>query len=257
MTMRNHIIALLLILFSAKANYAQQPVVSQENPMQISRRDCINLSIYDWPRTLLSYPVCFSETIQSESELDLFDNKQGKSIPFQLSDKVIDNGKLKSAVINFFAELPSGGEFNYTLYVRKGNAPRLSSPVTLRKGVTAWQISDGSFGVEIPAGGIYQNKIIPAPIISILNNQQKIGDNKLHAGHHNVKEVKTSVLESGDLFVECGILYLLDNNSSYYAKIKIIQGYPFVILDEQMENISKQDEIFVDMEWSNFYPTRR
>ena len=45
MTMRNHIIALLLILFSAKANYAQQPVVSQENPMQISRRDCINLSI--------------------------------------------------------------------------------------------------------------------------------------------------------------------------------------------------------------------
>lgn len=257
MTMRNHIIALLLILFSAKANYAQQPVVSQENPMQISRRDCINLSIYDWPRTLLSYPVCFSETIQSESELDLFDNKQGKSIPFQLSDKVIDNGKLKSAVINFFAELPSGGEFNYTLYVRKGNAPRLSSPVTLRKGVTAWQISDGSFGVEIPAGGIYQNKIIPAPIISILNNQQKIGDNKLHAGHHNVKEVKTSVLESGDLFVECGILYLLDNNSSYYAKIKIIQGYPFVILDEQMENISKQDEIFVDMEWSNFHPTRR
>ena len=123
MTMRNHVIALLLILFFANTGFAQQAIVSREKPLNFSRKDCINLSIYDWPRTLLSYPVYFPEGIQSESELSLSDNKQSRSVPFQLSDKVIENGKLKSAVINFFAELPSGGEFNYTLYLRKNMPP--------------------------------------------------------------------------------------------------------------------------------------
>ena len=108
--MRNHVIALLLILFFANTGFAQQAIVSREKPLNFSRKDCINLSIYDWPRTLLSYPIYFPEGIQSESELSLSDNKQSRSVPFQLSDKVIENGKLKSAVINFFAELPSGGE---------------------------------------------------------------------------------------------------------------------------------------------------
>lgn len=111
--------------------------------------------------------------------------------------------------------------------------------------------------MEIPAGGINPGHTIPAPIISILNDHQKIGNNKLHTGQRTVKKIETSVLELGDLFIECGIHYILDNQASYYAKVKVIQGYPFVILDEQMENISNQDEVFIDMEWDNFYPTRR
>lgn len=255
--MKNHIIVLFLVLLFAKTGHAQPANLSKENPVQFSRKDCINLSIYDWPRTLLSYPIHFAETLKSESELDLFDNKQKKSVPFQLSDKVIRDGKLESAVINFFTALPSGGDFDYTLYVRKSGTARQDSPVTILKQKTTWLISDGNFGVEIPAGGIYQMDAIPAPVISILDKQQKTGNNKLYPGRLAVKEIKTTVLESGDLFAECGILYTLNNNASYYAKVKIVQGYPFVILDEQMENISKQDEVFVDMEWSDFHPTHR
>ena len=66
--MRNHVITLLLILFFANTGFAQQTIVSREKPLNFSRKDCINLSIYDWPRTLLSYPVYFPEGIQSESE---------------------------------------------------------------------------------------------------------------------------------------------------------------------------------------------
>ena len=40
---------------------------------------------------------------------------------------------------------------NYTLYLRKNNASRQSSPVTLQKQASTWLISDGNFGVEIPA----------------------------------------------------------------------------------------------------------
>lgn len=255
--MRNTFITLLVILLFTKVGYAQQAAVSKENPVQFSRKECINLSIYNWPRTLLSYPVCFPEGILSEAELDLSDNSLKQTVPFQLSEKVIVDGQLKSAVINFFAALPSGGEFDYTLQIRKAQTRRHPSPVTLRKQATTWFIGDETFGVEIPAEGMYPADATPAPILSIINGTQKMGNNKLHSGHLTVRKVETSILESGDLFVECGIRYTLDNNASYYAKVKVIQGYPFVILDEQMENISKQDGVFVDMEWTGFHPTRR
>lgn len=258
MAIKHYVILLLLLLFCVKLNSTQRLVVSSDNPVRISRKDCINLSIYNWPRTLLSYPVRFSVPLQSEAEIDLFDDRQGKSVPFQLSDKVLVDGKIQAANINFFAELPSGGEFDFTLYARKRSTIQEDvAPVVLQKGAKKWQISDGNFGVEIPAGGSDLSGNIPAPIISVLYDQQKIGNNELHTGLRSVKEIKTSVLESGDLFVECEVLYLLDNNGSYCAKVKIVQGYPFVILDEQMENISIQDDVFVDMKWTNFYPTRR
>lgn len=255
--MRNAFITLLCLLLFADISYARQANVSKGNSVRFSRKECINLSIYSWPRTLLSYRVCFAEGIESESELDLYDNKQQCSVPFQLSEKVILNGKIKAAVIHFFAELPSGGAFDYTLHQRKSAAIRTASPVTLRKEATLWLIGDGTFGVAIPAGGMYAANAIPAPILSILNGTQQVGNNKLKAGQLAVRRVQTSVLESGDLFIECGIRYTLDNNASYYAKVKVVQGYPFVILDEQMENISRQDKVSVDMEWTGFHPTRR
>lgn len=255
--MGKHIIALFVLLLGIQVGYAQQLVVSKDNPIHIYRKDKINLSIYDWPRTLVSYPVEFIEDIKSGSDLDLYDNKQGKSIPFQLSDIKLDNGKIRTAVINFFTELPHGGEYDYTLYVRKNSSVLVENPVKLEKGNDFWHISDGFFGIDIPAGGIYHGDAIPAPIVSITCNDKKIGSNKLYLNRHKLNNVITTIIESGKLFVECGVKYILDNNSSYYAKIKIIQGYPFVIFDEQMENISKQDEIFVDMAWNNFHPTHR
>lgn len=34
-------------------------------------------------------------------------------------------------------------------------------------------------------------------------------------------------------------------------------GYPFVIFDEEMSGIEKQDGVFVDMEWTGFHPTHK
>ena len=90
--MRNHVIALLLILFFANTGFAQQAIVSREKPLNFSRKDCINLSIYDWPRTLLSYPIYFPEGIQSESELSLSDNKQSRSVHSNYQTKSLKTG---------------------------------------------------------------------------------------------------------------------------------------------------------------------
>src|SRR5574344_203 len=83
--------------------------------LTFSKTDFINIPIYDWPRTLLSYRVNFGDDGISESDLCLKDNQSGKYVPLQLSDIQTADGKLISANVNFFAELHSGGKFSFTL----------------------------------------------------------------------------------------------------------------------------------------------
>lgn len=255
--MRKYILVLLLTLCFVDVYPTSRVVVSPTSPMRIQRRDRIDLPIYSWPRTLVSYPVAFSDDVRSESDLDLYDNIRKQSVAFQLSGKVTENGMLKSGVLNFFAELPAGGEYDYTFYVRPGKTSRVENPVTISRKTSSWVIGDGHYGVEIPSGRVCGDTVAPAPVISVVNNGREIGNNVFHAGSHRVREINTSVLESGDLFVECGVRYMLDDESSYYAKIKIVQGYPFVIFDEEIDNISNNDGVYIDMAWDNFEPTRR
>ena len=255
--MRKHIILSLLILFSLWELGATELSLSKRHPIKFYYKDYINLPIYDWPRTLLSFDVYFEDAIESEEELNLFNNKLKKSEPFQLSEIVREDGLIKSAKINFFAELPSGKDFDFTLFMRKATPCKIESPIRIIKGEESWLVSDGHFGVYIPYNSSVDGGVAPAPIISIQNQEHRIGNHKFYSGRKNIKKIQTSILEKGDLFVECAIKYIMDNNASYLAKIKLIQGYPFVILDEKMTNITKDDKAFVDMEWNGFNPTRR
>lgn len=236
---------------------AKEYRLSRDRQVQFARKDYLNLSLYSWPRTLLSYPVNFSVDITSAQDLVLTDDYAGCSVPFQLSDKRYENGLIKSAIVNFFAELPSGGEFRYTLHIGKNKPARLQTPMTIQKKADSWLLGDGTFGVEIPVSKTYNSHIVPAPILSVINGNRETGNNKLYAGRQKITSVHTKVLEEGELFVVCEVLYFVEGGATYRATVKMVQGYPFVILDEQMEGIQKEDNIYMDMEWDNFHPTRR
>lgn len=255
--MKHTLFIIFFFLFVFGKLGANEYRLSKENTIQFTRKDCIHLPLYSWPRTLVSYPVFFDIPIQSEADLQLIDAQGNKPVAFQLSEKRIEGAFIRSAVINFFAELPSGGEFNYTLRFGKNAATKIPASMALHKGETTWKITNGTFGVEVPTSQAYHTNIAPAPILSIINNNRKIGNNILHTGNLCAISSQTYILEQGELFVECEVHYTFENEATYRARIKIIQGYPFVIFDEQMENISKKENIYIDMEWNQFHPTRR
>lgn len=248
---------LLCFLFAFEGIGAQNYQLTKENNIQFGVKDCIHLSLYSWPRTLLTYPVTFATDIHSEADVELVDAQSNQPVPFQLSHKKTENGFIRSADINFFAELPSGSEFSYILRTGKSKQAIVSDPVRIQKNESSWVIGDGTFGIEIPVSNTYQVNCVPAPILSVINNNRRIGNNKLYSGKLRVNSLQTRILEAGDLFVICEVRYTLENNASYIATIKMIQGYPFVIWDEQMENISREENVYVDMEWAGFNPTRR
>lgn len=237
---------------------AQPYEISGEHPeVSFFYKDPVNLPIYNWPRTLISYQVSFSSDVDAEHKIELIDTYTKEPVAFQLSDKKYEKKRLVSARIHFFASLPSGGEYHYTLRLGKGQQPNSPNPVKIEKETDFWTIGNSEFAVTIPSGMVLGNHCVPAPICSVISKDRTMGDNKLYSKHKRIKDIQTSVIESGDLFVECEIRYRLEYGGDYRARVKVVQGYPFVILDETMEGIEKEDSVFIDMKWEHFNPSRK
>lgn len=94
-------------------------------------------------------------------------------------------------------------------------------------------------------------------MLSVQKGDRKIGNNRLYAHRKNVERIETLPVEVGELFVKYQVKYYLAGNATYTAWIKVVQGYPFVILEEEMNGLSKEDRVYLDMCWDNFAPVKR
>lgn len=229
---------------------AEQPAVTFEkaNPLP--------LSLYSWPETLISYPVSFSLDSDVENRLELIDTLTGDPVAFQLSDKKYNGTRLCFARIHFFASLPSEGGFKFTLRIgsRKVN---VENPVLIHHKADSYLLGNTDFSVSIPVAATVNGHVAPAPILSIQKGVTSSGNNKLYSLHKKILSVETTVEESGTLFSECRMLYRMEGGAEYSASVRVVRGYPFVIFDEEMNGIGKEDSVFVDMQWNGFHPTHK
>lgn len=256
--MKYIIICLVIGLCGVGKASAQPYEISEENPeISFFYKDPIHLALYDWPQTLIGYPVCFSLQTDAEHKLELIDANTHRSVAFQLSDKRYEGKRLVSARINFLASLPSGGEYHYILRLGNGRVQTSPNPLSIEKDTDFWTLGNQDFKVTIPSGSVFDGHCVPAPVCSVTRGDRTVGDNKLYSACKKVKHIQTSVIENGELFVECEVHYYLEDGGEYRARVKVVQGYPFVILDEEMENIRKTDRMFVDMKWEHFSPSRK
>ncbi|WP_455585124.1 hypothetical protein [Bacteroides sp.] len=256
--MRYIVACLILWLCGTLTCSAQSYEISGKHPeVSFFYKDPINLSLYSWPRTLVSYQVVFSPEVDAERNFELIDANTNELVPFQLSDKKYEGKRLASARIHFFASLPSGGGYHYTLRLGDRQPISCPNPVGIKKEVDFWTVGNREFRVTIPSGSVTGGNCVPAPIGSVIRKDRSIGDNKLYSKHKRIENIQTSVIESGDLFVECEVCYKFEGGGDYRARVKVVQGYPFVILDEKMDRIEKEDSVFIDMKWERFAPSRK
>lgn len=101
--MKTRIIFSLLIILAACMQAAGAHGLQGQSVL-FEKQDVIDLPTYNWPRTLISYVVDFDGGVKEEM-LSLIDKGQDKPVPFQLSEKVVKNGLLQRARVNFFATL--------------------------------------------------------------------------------------------------------------------------------------------------------
>jgi hypothetical protein len=115
--MKNPLALLLLSvlppLAAAAPAAAESPYVRRfpvgSSSLQLVLRDQLKFPAYRWPRTLLSYIIDFSAAPVAREQLVLLDTASGTPAAFQLTDVRTEGGRIHSARIAFFADLPSGG----------------------------------------------------------------------------------------------------------------------------------------------------
>ncbi|GHV47883.1 hypothetical protein FACS1894181_02300 [Bacteroidia bacterium] len=248
-------ILLLLLTVCVTVNAGKVYVKSKGQPLVIKLTDHLHHPYFWWPSTLLSYRVQFNEQVKPD-ELRLTCN--GTEIPFQLSEAAGENGYVKTAVLNFISDLPSGVSYTFELsnanqQDRKTGKAYVSE--VIQDAVIV--LSSDKLSVCIPRSGNYPDKV-PGPVIRISRNGKDwFGQANMEVGKHKIQHVETARLEAGPLFINYRIRYTFDNGGVYESTVKLIKGYDFVEFGENITGLKYQDQVFFNFEWTNFAPTHR
>lgn len=242
--------------------YCFIPNIAKANTYRLSSAsnvifECKNvfgIETYYWPKTLITYPVYFEGSI-SENNLKLINKISGKETAFQLSNVKTEKGNLVYADFSFFAELPQNGEYTYELSV--GKSGEIFAKVPVVKGKDGIEIDNGKIKIRLPQTSIVNSKEAVAPIVAINQQSSWVGNNQLISARKKIVSMSSETIDEGPLFIQQQITYKFEEKGEYIAKVKIIKDYPFAILDETIENLSKEDAVVMQMQWDGFDPVKR
>ncbi len=226
--------------------------------LEIVLHDDIQSPIYNWPRTLLTYPVDFSHRPCAAEQLHLTD-KAGQAIPFQLSDvQKAQDGRIVFAKVSFFSSLEPGATHEFKL--------EIGDPATHPAGLSVNVIQDGKtrivdsglLKIRLPESQtISEGEEVPGPLLAINRGQGWIGVSRLNIGRMHVRRIEATVVDTGALFDVYRITYLFDGGARYEATLKSVLGYPFVDFSENMSGLDSGMGVSVEMDWTGFVPDRR
>lgn len=239
-------------------NTAPPPLVKTmgtSGSLRFEFTDRIKLPQYKWPRTLLEYPVRFEGNLSPE-QLRLTDLSTGKEVPFQLSSVKLDNGNLRTAVVSFFSDLPSGGKFRFEL--TKAPHGTFSPEAKVQKEEGSLVLDAGKLAVRIPSSidAPVPGGKIPGPVMSLRQKGAWIGESVIKSPSRKIVSLKTEILDEGPLFAKARITYTFESGASYTALVRAISGYDFIELQEEMKGLRKEDGVVVEDTWSGFHADR-
>jgi hypothetical protein len=112
--------------------------------------ECQEIMGRDWPRTLITYPVEFQPGQVKPGSIRLLD-AEGQEQPCQLwRAKLNADGSLASGRVSFYAQLPRGGSYRYTLETGKP-AAATSAPQAIVE-ADLLTLDNGKVALRLPAG---------------------------------------------------------------------------------------------------------
>jgi len=255
-------IAVLVALAGFGCGARAAPIARQfptAGALTLEFSDAIDSPVYRWPMTLLGYPVDFSAAAARPASLRLTDMATGADQAFQLSDiRLLPNGSLAFAVVNFLADLPPGGTRKFALAVVQSPAAAPQTAVPVRQVGQAVEIDGGPLQVRVPTGRIFHaGDSVPGPILALDAGSGWMGESQILSGSRRVERLSSEVVEAGPLFCAYRLTYFFAGGARYIASIRVIRGYRHVEFSERMEGFAESDQAVMEMRWINFDPTRR
>ena len=140
---------------------------SGKGGLRLELKDEIKSPVYSWPRTLLTYPVDFSQAKVKPEQLTLQNQGTGKPELFQLSQvKKADDGTLVFADVSFISDLPSGADRVFVLGTGNAAPPPTALPETTQNGMI--EVDGRTVKVQNPASmSVAPSEGYPSPIVGL------------------------------------------------------------------------------------------
>jgi len=220
-------------------------------------QDRIHFPAYAWPRTSLSYRVDFANKPVDPARLHLKD-ASGMDVPFQLTQVKKNGDRLTSATIQFFSDLPSGGERTFRLVESDGAAAQVEHPVRSTTTAEGIEVAGGKISVRLPLSQTFSpGTTVPGPIMALNRGQGWIGRSELVSPNRRILSVKTEPVTTGDLEQTWRVFYEFQDGGKYTATVKVVSDYEFIEFFELIEGIAESDGVKNEMHWTGFAPNRR
>ena len=250
--MKNRLTIFLIgyfILFTSV--YAEKEPLRYENgEATIELKDYLDHPFYWWPKTLLSYPIRFEQSVDLD-QLVLIDQVTNKQVPFQLSD-VSNEPSGISGVLHLISDLPSNGVKKFIL---KQGEPEAFTPLNVSADEHL-QVDTDVLSVQLPLKSTQEN--LPGPIVAF---KQKAGEwmgrSVFEPGEREIRSLKSTVVDKGPLFVKVIVDYEFNDGATYRAEVRCVRGYEFVEIKEWMEGFEDGKDTYWRIYWDGFTPTHR
>ena len=254
-TMKVFFISFFLIFWGVGKCIATNYILSPDSKVVFEYKDFIHIETYYWPETMLSYRISFEDNVNME-DLVLVNCENGEEVEYQLSDIKKENDNLMSCKIHFMATLPSNGSYSYELCCRPSERKAIV-PMKILQKESYYEVFGDKIQLRIPITSESISENVPAPILSMNVGNDWMGCNRIKSKYNRILSYHTEIVENGPLYSLFKISYRFSNGGEYQANVKLVKNYPFAVLDESMTNLSKSDEIVMEMEWNGFNPVKR
>lgn len=224
--------------------------------------DLIEHPFFWWPRTLLTYPIEFKQTVDL-TRLALTRVDTGESVTVQFTDVVRDAKGVRGATLNFFSDLPSGARREWVLkekatpVVSKAEVSEIHEPASI-------VLDSGAMKVRIPASQIVAGKVtgkvpgkVPGPIMQVARGGKWFGSSEVRFEGSHVTRITTKRLEHGPLVIAYEIAYDVADGSRYVTRVQAEAGSEFIRFKENLEAMRPGLKGVFTCSWTGFGVTHR
>jgi len=238
------------------------PAPSAPVPLELTRtgqlrivlQDRLEHPFYEWPRTLLSYPVQLAAGLEPQ-DLELVRVDSGERVPIQFSDLTRDADGSRQGILHFFSDLPSGARREFVLGMAASPRPWPDQVLESHEANTV-VLDSGAVRVRIPASQDVLGEA-PGPVMQISRGDAWFGESHLTFGDDPVRKITTRRTASGPLFICYELTYETAGNARYVASVQCEAGMDFVRFEENMEGLPAGHHGLLTLDWTGLGATHR
>lgn len=216
--------------------------------------DPLEHPFYWWPQTLLSYPIAFHQDVDL-NRLRLTRVDTAEAIPIQFSEMVRDKDGLRSAVVHFVSDLPSGARREFVLTAADAPAAHPAQVTAVQEGNTI-VLDSGVMRVRIPGSQAIHGEA-PGPIMQVSRGGAWVGESTFTLVDERVLDIAANRVADGPVFIAYELTYKMEHGSRYIARIQCNAGFDFVRLQENMDGLRPGAVGTIETTWTGFEVTHR